>query len=127
MENNQVEMLLEAVASEQRPWGSFRVIQERPGWKVKEIYVIPGGSLSLQRHLHRSEHWTVVRGTAKVTVDEEEFLLPENKSCFIPINSVHRLENPGLMGIHMIEVQVGSYLGEDDIERFSDAYGREIL
>lgn len=110
---------------EDRPWGGFRVIEAGDRWKVKEIFVKPGESLSLQKHYHRSEHWTVVEGAAQVTIDSREFILPENTSCFIPVNSLHRLTNPGKVILRVIEVQVGGYLEEDDIIRFSDIYGRE--
>jgi mannose-1-phosphate guanylyltransferase/mannose-1-phosphate guanylyltransferase/mannose-6-phosphate isomerase len=91
---------------------------------VKEIVVRPGGKLSLQRHHHRAEHWVVVRGTARVQRDEESILLSENQSVYLPLGCVHRMENPGMIPLHLIEVQVGSYLGEDDIVRLEDTYGR---
>ena len=91
---------------------------------MKQITVVPGGSLSLQLHHHRSEHWIVVRGTAQVTRGDEVFLLTENQSTYISIGEMHRLENIGKIPLELIEVQVGSYLGEDDIERFTDKYGR---
>jgi len=116
----------EAVAhsAEQRPWGSFQVLHEGPGFKVKEIVVAPGGRLSLQSHKHRAEHWVVVAGTAKVTVDEQILLLEPNQSVHIPLGARHRMENPGEVAMHLIEVQCGSYLGEDDIVRYEDVYGR---
>ena len=91
---------------------------------MKHITVRPGGRLSLQRHHHRAEHWVVVSGTAKVTVDERTFLVSENQSTYIPIGALHRLENPGKIPLELIEVQSGSYLGEDDIERLDDVYAR---
>jgi mannose-1-phosphate guanylyltransferase/mannose-6-phosphate isomerase len=107
-----------------RPWGTYTVLQEGPRFKIKRIEVRPGQSLSLQKHHHRSEHWIVVSGTAQVTCDERTFLVPANTSTYIPIGSQHRLENPGVMQLVMIEVQCGDYLGEDDIVRFEDRYGR---
>jgi mannose-1-phosphate guanylyltransferase/mannose-6-phosphate isomerase len=93
-------------------------------FQVKRIGVKPGASLSLQKHHHRAEHWIVVKGTAQVTRGSETFLLSENQSTYIPIGEVHRLHNPGKLDLEMIEVQSGSYLGEDDIVRFDDSYGR---
>jgi mannose-1-phosphate guanylyltransferase/mannose-6-phosphate isomerase len=107
-----------------RPWGTYTVLQEGPRFKIKRIEVKPGHSLSLQMHHHRSEHWIVVSGTAKVTCDDREFLVAANESTYIPIGTRHRLENPGVVGLVMIEVQCGDYLGEDDIVRFEDRYGR---
>jgi mannose-1-phosphate guanylyltransferase/mannose-6-phosphate isomerase len=92
---------------------------------VKRLIVNPGAVLSLQMHHHRAEHWVVMQGTARVTRNDEEFLVPENESTFIPQGAVHRIENPGKVPLHIIEVQSGSYLGEDDIVRFEDNYGRE--
>ncbi len=108
-----------------RPWGWYQVINLGEGFQVKEIVVYPGGRLSLQSHEHRSEHWVVVRGTARVTVDEEVRTLHANESVYIPVHSRHRLENPGEAPMHLIEVQTGGYLEEDDIVRYEDAYGRE--
>ena len=93
-------------------------------FQVKRITVKPGAKLSLQMHYHRAEHWIVVSGTAKVTRGDETFLLSENQSTYIPLGTVHRLENPGKEPLEIIEVQSGSYLGEDDIVRFEDSYGR---
>ena len=107
-----------------RPWGSYDSIDAGDRFLVKRIIVNPGASLSLQMHHHRAEHWIVVKGTAKVTKGEEIFLLGENESTFIPLGIKHRLENPGIVPLEMIEVQSGSYLSEDDIVRFSDQYGR---
>jgi mannose-1-phosphate guanylyltransferase/mannose-6-phosphate isomerase len=107
-----------------RPWGEYDAIDEGDRFKVKRITVKPGASLSLQMHHHRAEHWIVVKGTARVTRDNKTFLLAENESTFIPVGAKHRLENPGTIPLEMIEVQSGSYLGEDDIERFDDHYGR---
>ena len=107
-----------------RPWGHYDSIDEGDRFQVKRITVRPGGRLSLQLHHHRAEHWVVVRGTAKVTRGEESFLLTENQSTYIPLGVTHRLENPGTIPLELIEVQSGSYLGEDDIVRFDDAYGR---
>jgi mannose-1-phosphate guanylyltransferase/mannose-6-phosphate isomerase len=113
-----------AHAEEHRPWGRFRVLHEAPGFKVKEIVVIPGGRLSLQSHRHRAEHWVVVAGSARITVDDEVLMLAPNQSVHIPLGARHRMENPGDQPMHLIEVQCGSYLGEDDIIRYDDAYGR---
>lgn len=107
-----------------RPWGTYTVLQEGPRFKIKRIEVRPGESLSLQMHHHRSEHWIVVSGTARVTCDERSYLVAANESTYIPIGTRHRLENPGVLDLVMIEVQCGDYLGEDDIVRFSDVYGR---
>ena len=107
-----------------RPWGWYDLIDSGERFQVKRIVVNPGASLSLQMHQHRAEHWVVVSGTAKVTIDGQETLLAENQSTYIPLGHTHRLENPGKLPLHLIEVQSGSYLGEDDIVRFEDHYGR---
>jgi mannose-1-phosphate guanylyltransferase / mannose-6-phosphate isomerase len=107
-----------------RPWGTYAVIEEGPRFKIKRIEVKQGASLSLQMHYHRSEHWIVVSGVAKVTNGEREFLVQTNESTFIPAGHKHRLQNPGVTNLVMIEVQSGEYLGEDDIVRFEDHYGR---
>ena len=107
-----------------RPWGSFTVLEDADDCKVKRLTVKPGHVLSLQKHARRSEHWTVVHGTAKVQVGEREFLLEANQSTYIPMHTVHRLENPTAHDIHLIEVQCGDYFGEDDIVRLEDRYGR---
>jgi len=107
-----------------RPWGSFRSIHNGDRVQVKHITVKPGAQLSLQMHHHRAEHWVVVSGTAKVVRGNEEIVLHEDQSTYIPIGTPHRLENPGKIMLHVIEVQSGSYLGEDDIVRFEDSYGR---
>ena len=107
-----------------RPWGTYDSLEQGAGFQVKRIVVKPGASLSLQRHQHRAEHWIVVSGTAEATCDDQVFLLQENQSTYIPLGSKHRLRNPGKMPLELIEVQSGSYLGEDDIERFDDVYGR---
>jgi mannose-1-phosphate guanylyltransferase/mannose-6-phosphate isomerase len=108
-----------------RPWGWYDSIDLGERFQVKRIGVKPGASLSLQKHHHRAEHWIVVKGTAEVTRGQEVFLLSENQSTYIPIGEVHRLHNPGRMELEMIEVQSGAYLGEDDIVRLEDVYGRE--
>ncbi|GAB6142843.1 mannose-1-phosphate guanylyltransferase/mannose-6-phosphate isomerase [Desulfocicer niacini] len=108
-----------------RPWGSYETIDLGTRFQVKRITVKPGAKLSLQKHFHRAEHWTVVSGTAIITKGEEEILLRENESVYIPLGYVHRMENPGRIPLELIEVQSGSYLGEDDIVRFDDIYGRE--
>ena len=107
-----------------RPWGSYESIDVGQRHQVKRITVNPGAALSLQMHHHRAEHWVVVHGTARVTRGEETFIVSENESTYIPIGTKHRLENPGAIPLEMIEVQSGSYLGEDDIVRFEDQYGR---
>jgi mannose-1-phosphate guanylyltransferase/mannose-6-phosphate isomerase len=108
-----------------RPWGSYEGISRAERFQVKRIVVEPGARLSLQMHHHRAEHWVVVRGTARVTCGDQELLLSEDQSSYIPVGVVHRLENPGVIPLELIEVQTGSYLGEDDIVRFDDRYGRE--
>jgi len=107
-----------------RPWGTYTVLEEGPRFKIKRIVVKPGASLSLQMHYHRSEHWIVVSGMAKVVNGERELLVATNESTFIPAGHQHRLENPGILELVMIEVQSGEYVGEDDIVRFQDVYGR---
>jgi mannose-1-phosphate guanylyltransferase/mannose-6-phosphate isomerase len=107
-----------------RPWGSYRSLENTDGYQVKHIIVNPGQSLSLQMHHHRAEHWTIVRGEALVTRDDEQHRLKVNESIFLPLGCRHRLENPGQVPVELIEVQVGDYLGEDDIVRFEDVYGR---
>jgi len=107
-----------------RPWGCYQGVDRAERYQVKRITVEPGAQLSLQMHHHRAEHWIVVRGTAKVTRGEDTFILSENQSTYIPIGEQHRLENPGKIPLEIIEVQSGSYLGEDDIERLEDVYGR---
>lgn len=109
-----------------RPWGSYDSIESGHRFQVKRIVVKPGASLSLQKHYHRAEHWIVVKGTAEVTRGKETFLLTENQSTYIPVGEVHRLHNPGRTPLEMIEVQSGSYLGEDDIVRMEDTYGRVV-
>lgn len=112
-------------SSDHRPWGYFESIAVGNRFQVKRIVVHPGAALSLQSHFHRSEHWIVVQGTARVTVDDTVRLLTENESVYIPLASVHRLENPGKIPMVLIEVQTGSYLSEDDIVRYEDVYARE--
>ena len=109
----------------QRPWGTYTVLEdEATGYKIKRIEVKPGGQLSLQRHQHRSEHWVVVSGAATVVRGDETITISKNESTYIPIGVKHRLENRGKIPVQLIEVQVGEYLEEDDIERFEDGYGR---
>ena len=110
-----------------RPWGSYTVLLESPLYKLKKISVKPSAKLSLQKHFHRSEHWIVTSGTALVTVGDKETLLRANESTYIPVGFVHRLENPGLIPLVIIEAQVGEYLKEDDIVRFEDIYNRNII
>jgi len=107
-----------------RPWGYFESLLILEGFQVKQIVIKPGARLSLQKHRHRGEHWVVVKGTAIVTRDDERLTLGVNETIFIPLGAVHRLENPGTQPMHLIEVEIGDYLGEDDIVRFEDDYGR---
>jgi len=107
-----------------RPWGKYDTVDMAERYQVKRITVNPGAKLSVQKHFHRAEHWVVVRGTAKITKGEETLLLTENQSTYIPLGEIHALENPGKVPLELIEVQSGSYLGEDDIVRFEDKYGR---
>jgi mannose-1-phosphate guanylyltransferase/mannose-6-phosphate isomerase len=107
-----------------RPWGYYQGVDSGNRYQVKRIVVKPGGQLSLQKHFHRAEHWIVVRGTAEVTLGSETRTIHENESIYVPIGSVHRLSNPGKIPLELIEVQVGSYLGEDDIVRLEDIYQR---
>lgn len=107
-----------------RPWGTYTVLEESPGYKIKKISVKPGKRLSLQKHYHRNEHWTVVSGTAEVTIDTKQFIVRANESTYIPMGTVHRLENPGKIELVIIESQVGEYLGEDDIVRIKDDFNR---
>lgn len=110
---------------EERPWGSFTILDDHATFKVKRIEVLPGKRLSYQRHGQRSEHWFVVRGTAKVTLNGEEFIVPPGGSLDIPVGSAHRVENPDESNLLIfIEIQTGTYFGEDDIERFEDDFGR---
>ena len=114
----------ETFPKDHRPWGWFESLVKGDSFQVKRIYVLAGASLSLQSHRHRSEHWVVVQGTAKVTVDDTVKILTEGQSAYIPLGAVHRMENPGSEPMVLIEVQTGSYLGEDDITRYSDIYAR---
>lgn len=107
-----------------RPWGAYTVLETGPYYKIKKVEVNPSHKLSLQKHMHRSEHWVVVSGTAKVINGKEEIIVHVNESTYIPKNTLHRLENPGRIPLIIIEVQSGEYLEEDDIERFDDDYGR---
>jgi mannose-1-phosphate guanylyltransferase / mannose-6-phosphate isomerase len=115
----------DALPTVHRPWGSYRALHNGHRVQVKHIIVQPGGKLSLQMHHHRAEHWVIVQGTARITRGQEEMILTEDQSTYIPLGTAHRLENPGKIPLHLIEVQSGSYLGEDDIIRFDDHYGRE--
>lgn len=108
----------------ERPWGAYQSVLVGNRFQVKLITVNPGGRLSLQHHHHRAEHWIVVQGSARITCGERVFMLYENQSAYIPQGETHRLENPGKIPLEMIEVQSGSYLGEDDIVRTEDEYGR---
>ena len=107
-----------------RPWGFYESIALSDRFQVKRIMVKPGEKLSLQMHFHRAEHWVVVKGTAKVTCGDKTFIVSEDRSTYIPLGNTHRLENPGKVPLELIEVQTGCYLGEDDIVRMSDSYGR---
>jgi mannose-1-phosphate guanylyltransferase/mannose-6-phosphate isomerase len=108
-----------------RPWGSYTVLETGPGYKLKRIEVKPKAKLSLQMHHHRSEHWVVLSGTARVTIGRRTFTIHPNESTYIPLSTKHRLENPGRVPLKMIEVQNGEYTGEDDIVRFDDRYDRK--
>jgi mannose-6-phosphate isomerase len=110
--------------SENRPWGAFYILDEKPGFKVKRLSVHPGGRLSLQSHKHRSEHWTVVSGSPTVTVGSVVHVMTRGQSIDIPLGAKHRLENLHQGNVEIIEVQFGDYLGEDDITRYEDAYAR---
>jgi len=114
----------DALPTVHRPWGTYTPLHNGHRVQVKHIMVKPGGKLSLQMHHHRAEHWVVVHGTAKIRRGEDEMMLSEDQSTYIPIGTAHRLENPGKIPLHLIEVQSGSYLGEDDIVRMEDSYGR---
>jgi len=109
---------------DRRPWGTYTVLDEGAGFKVKRIQVLPGKRLSYQRHMHRAEHWFVVEGDARVTLDGADHLVPAGQAIDIPARAAHRVENPGTAPLTFIEVQRGAYLGEDDIERLQDDYGR---
>lgn len=109
----------------ERPWGTYELLVTTEHYQVKRLDVFPKGELSLQSHKHRSEHWVVVHGIAKVTNGKNVMLLNENESTFIPLGNIHRLENPGETDLVVIEVQAGTYLGEDDIIRYDDIYHRE--
>ena len=115
---------LSVASGESRPWGSFTILEEGRGYKIKRIEVKSGHRLSLQMHHHRSEHWIVVSGTAKVVCGDQEIILHSNQSTYVPQCTAHRLENPGVIPLVLIEVQNGEYLGEDDIIRFQDDYAR---
>jgi len=108
-----------------RPWGSYDSLENADGFQVKRLTVLPGAILSLQLHHRRAEHWVVVAGVARITLDDRVFDLQVNEHTYIPVGARHRIENPGNELLHIIEVQVGDYLGEDDIVRFEDKYGRE--
>ncbi len=125
---NQLTVLKDAAAEFHktvfRPWGSYSILEDAPDCKVKRLVVKPGQVLSLQMHRKRAEHWTVIKGVAKVRLGDKEFLLNPNESTYIPLETLHRLENPGNEDVHLIEVQTGGYFGEDDITRYEDIYGR---
>ncbi|AEG61874.1 mannose-1-phosphate guanylyltransferase/mannose-6-phosphate isomerase [Desulforamulus ruminis] len=123
LKNNQRKEVSEHTTT-YRPWGSYTILTEGSGFKVKRIMVLPGERLSLQMHYHRSEHWVVIAGTAKVTIGEQEIMVHESESVFVPKSTKHCLENPGKIPLEIIEVQTGTYLEEDDIVRFDDIYGR---
>ncbi len=123
-EEKGTELVTKVHVTEHRPWGSFTELERGERYKIKRITVMPGQKLSLQMHHHRSEHWIVVKGTAKVTIGEKTLYVHENESVYVPKSTLHRLENPGKIPLEIIEVQVGEYVEEDDIVRFEDAYGR---
>jgi mannose-1-phosphate guanylyltransferase/mannose-6-phosphate isomerase len=108
-----------------RPWGYYQSVDRGSRYQVKRIVVHPGGRLSLQKHHHRAEHWVVVRGAAEVTLNDKVQLVHENESIYLPIGATHRLANPGKIDVELIEVQTGSYFGEDDIVRIDDVYNRK--
>ena len=110
-----------------RPWGSYTSIAKGDKWQLKTIEVKPNAKLSLQMHKHRAEHWIVVKGVAEIEINNNKKILEENQSAYIPLGSKHRLTNPGRKPLVMVEVQSGNYLGEDDIVRFEDVYGRDKL
>jgi mannose-6-phosphate isomerase-like protein (cupin superfamily) len=112
------------LSNEERPWGGFKILDEGHNYKVKKLYVKPGKRLSLQKHHHRCEHWTVIQGTAKVRIDDKETILSVNESTYIEKNQLHRLENIGQDLLYIIETQCGEYLGEDDIIRYEDDFNR---
>jgi len=114
----------ETLPRDYRPWGWYESIALGPRFQVKRIVVNPGAALSLQSHNHRAEHWVVVEGTAKVTINENHQTVTENQSVYIPLGAIHRMENPGKLPLTLIEVQTGSYFGEDDIIRYEDVYAR---
>lgn len=116
---------IENAKVDERPWGKFEILVTGENYQVKRLTVYPKGILSLQSHKHRSEHWIVVRGEAKVTNGESVKIFKENESTFIPLGNIHRLENPGEKNLEVIEVQTGDYLGEDDIIRYEDVYNRK--
>ena len=109
----------------EKPWGGYKVLYKDGRCQVKMIQIEPNQKISLQKHFHRSEHWTIVKGTAIVTVLSNEIILKEDEYIYVPVGSIHRLENRGKITLEIIEVQYGDYLGEDDIVRFEDIYGRE--
>ena len=111
----------------ERPWGSYTILEEKNGYKIKRVEVKPKQRLSLQKHHHRSEHWIVVSGTALATNGDKTITVHVNESTYIPKATLHRLENPGIIPLILIEVQSGEYLGEDDIVRFDDDYNREVV
>ena len=118
------EYILSRMVFDKRPWGSFTVLDEAPNYKVKRIEVLPEKRLSYQRHERRSEHWMVVSGTAKVTLEGREIIVETGGTIDIPLRAAHRIENPGSEKLVFIEIQRGTYFGEDDIERLQDDYGR---
>lgn len=115
------------LATEFRPWGSWTVLEEGKGYKIKRLEILSDHRLSLQMHYHRSEHWVVVSGTAQVTIGDKVHYVHAHESTFVPPATVHRVENPGLIPLVIIEIQNGEYVGEDDIIRLEDDYGRESL
>jgi mannose-1-phosphate guanylyltransferase/mannose-6-phosphate isomerase len=114
----------ETIERTQRPWGWFETVSEVPGNKIKRIHVAAGQQISLQKHHHRAEHWVVVQGTARITLDDQVFDLHQGQHCDIALGQVHRIANVTLEPVEIVEVQFGSYLGEDDIVRLQDDYGR---
>jgi mannose-6-phosphate isomerase len=125
LSNNGDRLTTQAPVTDSRPWGTFTILDEGNGYKIKRIEVKPGHRLSLQMHHHRSEHWIVVSGTAHVECGDKTELLTPNQSTYVPACTNHRLQNPGVVPLILIEVQNGEYLGEDDIIRFQDDYARK--
>jgi mannose-6-phosphate isomerase-like protein (cupin superfamily) len=124
MRNAGAQLIIEGSLKQERPWGSYIVLEEDKDYKIKKVIVQPGQKLSLQLHYHRSEHWIVVSGFAEVNLNESHIMLMKGESMFVPIGIKHQLKNPGIIPLEVLEVQIGEYLEEDDIVRFEDDYFR---